>query len=87
MIITGASGNTVTVFEDEWNGQRVQFTHDGVVDGPPCHLRGKPHEFMVMHHYGEDGLHYCPTMFLYCPVCMSIGDEPEPYSCEKWGEA
>ena len=39
----------------------------------------------VMHHLGEDGKHYCPTTFIWCPACGAIGDEPEPYECHKRG--
>ena len=44
------------------------------------------HELEVMHHYGDNGVHYCPTMFLACRHCMGIAEEPEPYECNKWGE-
>ena len=43
---------------------------------------------VVLHHYGKDGLHYCPTMFIQCSECPAIAVEPEeePYTCTLWGE-
>ena len=44
------------------------------------------HQMSVVHHYGEDLEHYCPTGFLICNKCGSITDEPEPYKCNLWGK-
>ena len=45
----------------------------------------KDHDLQVIHHYDDEGKHYCPTMFLMCSYCGGIADEPEPYECNKWG--
>lgn len=44
-----------------------------------CH-----HEIMVMHHTDDKSKHFCPTGFIYCPLCWIIGDEVEPYECTRW---
>lgn len=44
------------------------------------------HKLEIMHHYGEDGKHYCPTGFLLCPWCGGTAVEPKPYECTKWKE-
>jgi hypothetical protein len=81
---TGQSNKTTWVFQVPWKGQQL-WLH--ATDEPPCHiLRGKPCEPEVMHHLGEKGEHYCPTELIYCPICMAIGDEPEPHECQRWGE-
>lgn len=40
----------------------------------------------VVHHFDDDGNHYCPTGFLLCRECGQPFPEPEPYSCHLWGE-
>ena len=50
-----------------------------------CDTQGCEHQLRVMHHYGDDGEHYCPTQFVWCPLCGGVGDEPEPFECNKWG--
>lgn len=44
------------------------------------------HELEIVHHYDENGLHFCPTGFVMCSECGAIEEEPEPYECNKWGE-
>jgi hypothetical protein len=39
----------------------------------------------VMHHYGDDGTHYCPTGFLFCSWCCGVADEPGEPRCQHWG--
>jgi hypothetical protein len=69
----------------------VQMTWDDE-PFPPC--PENTHDIVVMHHnqpkdeddlQGE-GVHYCPTMFLVCQKCFAIGEEPEPFECNRWGE-
>ena len=44
------------------------------------------HDVVVVHHYDDQGRHYCPTGAVMCNLCGAVGTEPEPNSCEKWGE-
>jgi hypothetical protein len=43
------------------------------------------HIYDEMHHYGEDGLHYCPTGFASCRKCGEIVTLSNPH-CELWGK-
>ncbi len=81
MTITSSNNITVNLSMGKWKGNDITVSHSVV----ECPIQG--HALEVMHHYGEDGRHYCPTQFLYCPQCGGIADEPEPYKCNKWGEA
>ncbi len=77
-VSVGAQSNTTTyVSEAVWRGVTVMVSSDA-----PCSIPG--HALEVMHHIGEDGLHYCPTMFLWCGNCAGVASEPEPFSCQKW---
>lgn len=64
----------------EFKGQKVELDILSGFDNTP-----HQHELEVIHHIDENGLHYCPTMFIWCIVCGAIGDEPEPYECNKVG--
>ena len=77
-MMTGTANDTWFVTA-EYRGEIVRL-HDG--DQPNC----RHPEIEVMHHFGADGKHYCPTMFIWCMGCFAIGNEPEPFSCQKWGE-
>ena len=66
----------------EWKGQLLEFEEDDLFT--PC--KDGEHNVGVMHHYGEDGKHYCPTQLLYCYRCFVMAEEPEPYVCHLWGE-
>ena len=80
-----SNNDTTYVFWIDWKGHRVQMVQEDSDILPLC--KDGEHRVIVMHHYGEDGFHYCPTQFLYCPDCFAIGEEPEPYECTKWKEA
>lgn len=82
--VTTASANnqTVTIFSIDWKGHSVQMTHKGDFS-PTCLLTGN-HKIEVMHHLEPGGVHMCPTMILWCPKCGAIGNEPEPYECNRW---
>ena len=45
------------------------------------------HSFKVMHHYGENGEHYCPTGFLmcHCGEVVNISEEQAIELCSLWG--
>jgi len=44
-----------------------------------------PHkEIDVVHHFDDEGRHYCPTGFVMCLECGATGDEPEPNECTLW---
>ncbi len=81
MIQTGTNTETIYISVDKWKGRDVCISNP---TGTLCAI-GK-HELEVMHHYGDKGEHYCPTMFLMCHICGGIADEPEPYECNRWGE-
>ena len=51
-------------------------------DSPPWLCN---HDLQVMHHFGDQGEHYCPTGFVQCVTCGAVGDEPEPYECRRSG--
>ncbi len=86
-VITGTISDTVYVSQGKWKDKLVSVQHTipywakEVDDTLVCE-----HELEVMHHYGENGIHYCPTMFLMCRHCQGIAEEPEPYECNRWGE-
>lgn len=51
------------------------------------------HEWVVLHHYGEDGKHYCPTGFVQCamhgPELEKDPEDPTPgtpveWACTEW---
>ena len=86
-ITTGTCSDTVYASQGLWKGKLVT-----VQNTIPCFAIDKDdsfdceHELEVVHHYGEGGKHYCPTMFLMCGHCSGIAGEPEPYECERWGK-
>ena len=41
-------------------------------------------EIDVVHHYDDEGRHYCPTGFVMCLECGGTGIEPEPHECNLW---
>ena len=38
----------------------------------------------VLHHNGDNGLHFCPTGLIWCRDCDGFADEPKPYECNNW---
>ena len=80
---TCTSGRTVYVFQVPWKGQAVFLTWDS--DGPIERCPDLEHKVEVMHHYGDEGKHYCPTGFLQCDQCGAMGYEPDPPECTRWG--
>lgn len=79
-IYTGTSSVAIFCSMGKWKGKDIWVTHQT----SECPIDG--HDLEVMHHFGDDGKHYCPTMFLICPFCGGLADEPEPCECNKWGE-
>lgn len=78
-MVTSTSNMTTRLSLAEWKGQIVWLAH---CDFPPC----EQHEIEVMHHLDDEGRHYCPTGFIWCPLCCGIADEPEPAECTLSGE-
>lgn len=78
MIRTGTSNLTEYGSWGDWRGQKV-WVHS--ID-PPCDT----HNLGVMHHYDDEGNHYCPTGFLWCPTCGGVADEPDPPTCTLVGQ-
>ena len=78
-IKTGTNTATYYFSEGRWKDKWIQVTG---FNRESLYCR---HELEVMHHYGDKGEHYCPTMFLICPKCGGIAEEPEPYECKRWG--
>ena len=76
---TGTDDSTTLCSMGKWKGEDITVSHQD----HECPIDG--HALEVMHHYGDKGEHYCPTMFLYCPYCGGVADEPEPFECERWG--
>ncbi len=79
-ITTGTSAVTILCSTGKWKGKDIFVTHQT----NECFIEN--HALEVMHHFGSDGKHYCPTMYLICPYCGGLADEPKPYECNKWGE-
>lgn len=79
-IITENSSETIMCSMGKWKGKDILVTDQN----DKCPVEG--HALEVMHHFDDDGKHYCPTGLLMCPYCGGIADEPQPYSCLKWGE-
>ena len=79
-VTTGANNDTVTLEMVPYRGQLVFLDVEFRVVGE-C-----PHELDAVHHLGDDGHHWCPTMFIMCGLCGAVGHEPEPYECELWDE-
>lgn len=77
---TGTLSDTVYVSQALWKGKVVIVQHSDEDKTLNC-----KHKLVVMHHYGENGKHYCPTMFLSCCHCGGVAEEPEPYECNRWG--
>ena len=85
---TVASAQTVNVTAHciDWHGKQVILQSEWALGLQMC--APDQHHVEVMHHIGNpDGKHYCPTGFVWCPVCGAIGDEPEPNECTRWGES
>ena len=80
-IVTGSNNKTIFCSQGKWKDKLVWV--DNQVEFP-CPIEG--HALEILHHFGDDGKHYCPTGLLICPVCGGIADEPEPYECNKWGK-
>jgi hypothetical protein len=81
---TSSNGDTIYAAILPWRGTYVMISHPqgyGSLEMLDC-----PHEIEVMHHLGDDNKHYCPTTFIWCGPCGAVGNEPEPYECERWGE-
>lgn len=77
-ITTGANSITIYILPAKWKGEDIYLTN--------CQHPNCLHPYLdVVHHYDDEGNHYCPTMFLMCPECGGLADEPEPYSCNLWG--
>jgi len=77
----GTDSQTHFFSEALWKGKKVWV--DSATDY--CWKKGSGHRLEVVHHYGDNGEHYCPTMFLMCELCGGIAEEPEPYECNRWG--
>lgn len=52
---------------------------DIVEPDEPCH-------WQEMHHYDEDGRHWCPTGFMFCYTHGGVGTIDGPGQCSLWGE-
>lgn len=76
-----ATTHTRMVYPAPFRGQTVYLESD--TDNMPCYYYGVPCRPQVMHHIRPDGGHICPTGFIWCVECCSIGHEPEPYSCTR----
>lgn len=61
----------------QWKGQDVWVQSE-----QDC---GK-HRLEEMHHLGEDGKHYCPTGFVWCPECGGTAHVADYDGCQRWGE-
>lgn len=74
------SSSNVTIFCAlvPFRGQQVLLTH--------CTEQYCPHDIGVVHHYDDEGRHYCPTGFIMCYLCGGMGDEPGEPECTLWGE-
>jgi len=77
-ITTGTASTTIILSQAKWKGKDI--TVESSLD---CPIQG--HALEIMHHLGDDGRHWCPTMYLFCPHCNGVAEEPEPYECTKWG--
>lgn len=77
--LTGSDNRTKYISPATFRGQQIYL--GGEWESQYCE-----HEVHVVHHYGEGGVHYCPTGFVWCPHCMAVGDEPDPPSCIRWGK-
>ncbi len=75
--MTGSNTETILCSLGKWKGKGIFVTHQD----NECPIEG--HALEVVHHYGDNGEHYCPTTFLMCLLCDGIADEPEPYECTK----
>lgn len=78
----GSDAVTIWTFttSQEYRGQTIYLQGD--YDSCPS----GEHEIEVMHHYGDNGEHFCPTGFVMCRKCGAVGDEPKPYECNIWRE-
>lgn len=75
----GCNDDTILCSIGKWKGKDVWVKYQT----NDCPIEG--HALEVMHHFDDEGKHYCPTGFLMCPFCGGITDEPQPYECNKWG--
>lgn len=67
--ITTGSNNTTIV---------APWPCDDEQDGEPC-------QWSEMHHYGDEGEHYCPTGFMLCHQHGGVGTITGPAVCKRWG--
>lgn len=87
MTETSATAEIHYLSVQTWKGKAVPVEGIALDQGGPVALcQPEQHDLSVMHHFGEDGKHYCPTGFLMCSICGGMADEPEPYECLLWGE-
>lgn len=70
-ITTGSSLTTITV---SWPCEGASF-------GDPTEAC----DWAEMHHYDDDGNHWCPTGFMYCHTHGGIGTIDGPGACQLWG--
>jgi hypothetical protein len=74
-----------------WKGNIVIMTDYAPGQLANCQKYG--HDIGVMHHnapidernLNAGFVHYCPTELLMCYRCFAVGDEPEPFECNRWG--
>lgn len=53
-------------------------------DGP--FLNDEPCQWTEMHHYDDEGRHWCPTGFMFCHRHGGMGTITGPDACQLWGE-
>lgn len=65
----------------------VQRVFDSIIWMPSCTAVGNEHAWVQMHHV-KDGIHWCPTGFMWCSNCAGtrVSSEGED-ECQRWGEA
>ncbi len=69
-IATSSNGATVT----------VTWPCDGPVrSDEPC-------RWSEMHHYDDEGRHWCPTGYVFCHTHGGVGTIDGPATCQLWGE-
>jgi hypothetical protein len=54
-------------------------------DGP--FQNGQPCVWREMHHYDDEGRHWCPTGFVFCHEHAGTGTITGPNVCQLWGES
>ncbi len=45
-----------------------------------------PCDWQEMHHYDDEGRHWCPTGFVFCHTHFGVGTITGPGACQLWGE-